>query len=113
MSTPEVFSGTFTKNLVNHARAQFGDFTYGIPNIRWWGEATTLTVGSFCSIADGVEIYLGGNHRPNFVTTYPFPNLTKNWPGLSDSQLSLHPARVTCGSATMSGWVHRHASCRA
>ena len=31
-----------------------------------------LIVGNFCSIADNVVIYLGGNHRTDWVTTYPF-----------------------------------------
>jgi acetyltransferase-like isoleucine patch superfamily enzyme len=31
-----------------------------------------LTIGSFCSIGDGVTIFLGGNHNTNWVTTFPF-----------------------------------------
>ena len=31
-----------------------------------------LKIGSFCSIAGGVQIFLGGNHRTDWVTTYPF-----------------------------------------
>jgi|TARA_B110000305_G_C19115817_1_gene481960 acetyltransferase-like isoleucine patch superfamily enzyme len=31
-----------------------------------------LTVGNFCSVGLGVKIYLGGNHRYDWVTTYPF-----------------------------------------
>lgn len=49
-----------------------GRFTYGNPKVLSWGENSTLKVGSFCSIADGVKILLGGNHRTEWVTTYPF-----------------------------------------
>lgn len=49
-----------------------GDFTYGIPNVRSWGEGTKCEIGKFCSIADNVVIMLGGNHRTDWVTTYPF-----------------------------------------
>lgn len=48
-----------------------GKFSYGEPNIIWGGEAT-CKIGNFCSIASGVTIMLGGEHRPDWVTTYPF-----------------------------------------
>jgi len=32
-------------------------------------EKSNLTIGKFCSIALGVEIFLGGNHRFDFITT--------------------------------------------
>jgi acetyltransferase-like isoleucine patch superfamily enzyme len=53
-------------------RYEVGRGTYGEPTIRHWGEPTTLKVGCFCSIADGVTIFLGGNHRTDWITTYPF-----------------------------------------
>lgn len=54
-------------------RVRIGRYTYGQPMVRWWGEAANLSIGKFCSIADGVEIFLGGNHRTDWVSTYPFP----------------------------------------
>jgi len=32
-------------------------------------ENSNLTIGKYCSIALGVEIFLGGNHRFDFITT--------------------------------------------
>jgi len=62
----------------------FGKHTYGTPNIYYWEQAN-LTVGKFCSIASNVNIYLGGNHRCDWVTTYPFghvhPNTFNNFNG--------------------------------
>lgn len=49
-----------------------GAFTYGMPTIRSWGEPAVLRVGKFCSIAQNVTVFLGGEHRPDWVTTYPF-----------------------------------------
>jgi acetyltransferase-like isoleucine patch superfamily enzyme len=51
--------------------------TYGLENIkvRSWGEGAQLHIGSFCSIADNVTIFLGGNHRTDWVTTYPFGHI--------------------------------------
>lgn len=31
-----------------------------------------LIIGNFCSVGSGVRIYLGGNHRYDWVSTYPF-----------------------------------------
>jgi acetyltransferase-like isoleucine patch superfamily enzyme len=30
-----------------------------------------VTIGSFCSIADGVRIFVGGNHRTDWISTFP------------------------------------------
>jgi acetyltransferase-like isoleucine patch superfamily enzyme len=49
-----------------------GRGTYGDLRVRSWGEDATLTMGAFCSVASGVQILLGGEHRPDWVTTYPF-----------------------------------------
>lgn len=51
---------------------QIGKDTYGNPRILSWGEGAILKIGSFCSIAEGVQIFLGGEHRTDWVTTYPF-----------------------------------------
>lgn len=63
-----------------------GSGTYGRPRIHSWGEGAVLRVGSYCSIADGVQIFLGGEHRTDWVTTYPFNIL---WP--SGKGLTGHP----------------------
>ena len=39
---------------------------------------TKLVVGNFCSIAVNVKIYLGGNHRIDWVTTYPFGHINQS-----------------------------------
>lgn len=49
-----------------------GQGTYGNPQVRHWGEPATLRVGAYCSIAAEVKIFLGGNHRTDWITTYPF-----------------------------------------
>ena len=78
---------------------EIGDHSYGAPRIRWWGEKARLTIGRFCSIADHVEIFLGGNHHSDWVTTYPFPASPKQWPKAPRLN-PIAPARgdVTIGS---------------
>ena len=55
----------------------YGKYTYGVPNILWQNNDAKLIVGNFCSIANGVNIYLGGNHRTDWVTTYPFGHINQ------------------------------------
>ena len=49
-----------------------GRYTYGTPEVLWKNPNASLYIVSFCSIAIGVKVFLGGNHRPDWVTTYPF-----------------------------------------
>ncbi len=56
-----------------------GDYTYGNFEIRVWDDKTKLNIGKFCSIANGVIFLLGGEHRSDFITTYPFNALLKNF----------------------------------
>ena len=56
-----------------YPRYAFGKGTYsGKLKIYDWDEGATLKVGSYCSIADGVQIFLGGEHNTDWVTTYPW-----------------------------------------
>jgi acetyltransferase-like isoleucine patch superfamily enzyme len=56
----------------------FGKYTYGQPIIYWQNNNAKLIVGNFCSIAENVTVYLGGNHRKDWVTTYPFGHIHQN-----------------------------------
>ena len=52
-----------------------GTGTYGAEQIRcltYGVQGSELHIGNYCSIAPGVTVLLGGNHRYNHVTTYPF-----------------------------------------
>jgi acetyltransferase-like isoleucine patch superfamily enzyme len=54
-----------------YAGHDIGIGTYGKPLIRFKG-AAKLKIGKYCSFAEGVNIVLGGNHRTDWATTYPF-----------------------------------------
>jgi acetyltransferase-like isoleucine patch superfamily enzyme len=56
----------------------FGKYTYETPNITWANSNAKLEIGNFCSIAGNVNIYLGGNHRTEWVTTFPFGHIHQN-----------------------------------
>jgi acetyltransferase-like isoleucine patch superfamily enzyme len=68
----------FTKEYYNLSKFEIGDYTYGKPKIWSWKEGRIVKIGRFCSIAAGVNIFLGGEHRIDWVTTYPFNVIFKN-----------------------------------
>lgn len=80
----------FSKDIFAGTSYFFGDYTYGKPEILHWGEDARLSVGRFCSIAEKVKIFLGGNHRTDWVTTYPFNALPEYFPAAKD--IVGHPA---------------------
>jgi len=49
-----------------------GAHSYGRPEVLTYGNDGRLVIGRYCSVADNVRILLGGNHRLDWVTTYPF-----------------------------------------
>lgn len=74
--------------LKKSGRVSVGIGTYGSPALApgdTWRQR--CIIGNYCSIADGVEILTGGNHRLDWVTTYPlhvqrggYPNGTRGHP---------------------------------
>lgn len=56
---------------------EIGTGTYGIPKVHDWHEGSTLRIGSYCSIAEGVTILLGGHHRIDWVSSFPFPEFVE------------------------------------
>ena len=54
---------------------EVGKYSYGNPILHWSNQGAKLKIGNFCSIGGNVNIYLGGNHRTDWVTTYPFGHI--------------------------------------
>lgn len=50
----------FTRDRLPNPRYQIGEYTYGGPKVYDWGD--------------------GGNHRMDWVSTYPFLAITDHWP---------------------------------
>lgn len=53
------------------SRVTVGRFTYGNPRFMLWDESERIQIGSFCSIANEVVIFGGGEHRKDWVSTFP------------------------------------------
>lgn len=76
------------KTLIErHPDWNVGRHSYGDPLLHDWGEGATLRIEAFCSFASGVQIFLGGEHRTDWVSTYPFNVM---WPDAA--QFGGHPA---------------------
>lgn len=69
------------KNIMKYDKKykkyKIGNYTYGEPVIRFPNINCTLTIGSYTSIAEGVQIFLGGEHRMDWVTTFPLMKIHK------------------------------------
>lgn len=75
--TSDVTASFYMEGNPSYEGFEIGKWTYGLPTVKNWGEGSTLRIGKFCSIAEGVVIFLGGEHRVDWITTYPFSVL---WP---------------------------------
>ena len=85
-------------NRFDPDKVRIGDFTYGTPLVLSWGERARLTVGKFCSIGANVQIYLGGNHHTDWLTTYPFNVLMPEFFGDIDGGVAATKGGVRIGN---------------
>lgn len=69
-------------------RVAIGRYTYGTPLCKVWGDSDRIEIGSFCSIGEGVVILGGGEHRTDWVSTYPFAQVFD----LAPRRIEGHPA---------------------
>lgn len=74
----------YTSSKFRDKNYKIGKYTYGHPQVYDWDEGSTLTIGNFTSIAGQVTILLGGDHRIDWITTYPFPAVADQWPEAED-----------------------------
>lgn len=72
------------KIRLRYPRYMVGVGTYGIPEVLEFGDDTVLRIGSYTSIAEGVRILLGGEHRTDWLTTYPFPAMVDSLADIRD-----------------------------
>lgn len=55
-----------------------GKHTYGHESIQVIHPGSDLIIGNFCSLASNIKVLLGGNHRTDWITTFPFGNIHTN-----------------------------------
>jgi acetyltransferase-like isoleucine patch superfamily enzyme len=71
----------YTKDILGD-RYIIGDHTYGDPRVISWEGKASLTIGKYCSISRNVIIFLEGDHRTDWVSTFPFPILWEEAKGI-------------------------------
>ncbi len=73
LSVLQDFEQQQEKFAKKYPQFNIGKCSYGMPIVHAHDKRTSLCIGSFCSIASGVEIFLGNHHRTDWISTYPFP----------------------------------------
>jgi acetyltransferase-like isoleucine patch superfamily enzyme len=65
------------RRLIDEGLVEFGDHSYGEPTVAVWRSSRgvplggRVSIGRYCSISSGVLMMTGGNHRTDFVSTFP------------------------------------------
>lgn len=85
-------NNNFRSGIIGKSPISIGRYTYGFESItiKQWNEGAALRIGSFCSIAKGVTVFLGGNHRTDWITTFPFGTIFQDELGGQD--ITGHPS---------------------
>lgn len=66
-------NNTAINNYCDISKIVVGKKTYGNLNVTDWSPSDhKLIIGSYCSIAPGVQFLLGGEHCTTTISTYPF-----------------------------------------
>lgn len=91
--TPKAMRASkWTNKQQAYRKYNIGDFTYGKPIIHDFLEK--LTIGRYCSIGPEVMIILGGNHRVDWASTYPFGSLFKEYAHIKKRSVSKGPITI-------------------
>lgn len=64
---------TYVNRVFSEKIVSVGKMSYGLLEVHTWGASNEkLIIGNYVSIASGVKFILGGNHRYDTLSTYPF-----------------------------------------
>lgn len=88
---------------------EIGRGSYGPITVKTFGPGEQLKIGNYCSFAQDVHILLGGNHRLDWVTTFPFSALHSEYrtfeghPATKGAVIIGHDVWVGHGATILSG----------
>lgn len=93
------------RQTIGASRIEVGRFTYGYEHaqVSQWGEGAALTIGHYCSIGGGLRVVLGGNHRTDWATTFPFGHVFQT--ELGEFDIDGHPATKGDVSIGSDVWI--------
>lgn len=94
-----------TADLVRNGVVRVGRHTYPPipPIVHHVGDAGRVTIGAFTSIANGCAIFTGGEHIPEWVTTYPL-RIFMDLPGKYEDSLPWSKGDVSIGNDVWLGF---------
>ena len=72
----------------NYSKYSIGKYSTGQPKILSFRHQEKLRIGNFCSIAEGVTILLDGEHHTDWIPTYDFKFMFKEFEAFGDSRRS-------------------------
>lgn len=58
---------------------EIGEYTYGQMDIICFNKTDSVKIGKFCSIASGVKIFGGGEHKKELISTFPLKYFFQNY----------------------------------
>jgi len=86
--------------------SEYGVGSYGTPRVLTWGPDAKLRIGRYCSLAGEITVILQAEHRPDWITTYPFTvKRGKQWPEVR--KIKGHPTTkgdIIIGNDVWIGW---------
>jgi len=115
LKIPSRFHGTRIRRIKQYQQLEssllnVGKGTYGTNHIilHNWNLDSRAYIGKYCSIADNVHLFLGGNHDLNRITTYPFA-LSQ---GIDGPQLKIGGPTFSNGDIMIGNdvWIGSHVS---
>lgn len=64
---------TYSANIFRLEKVSVGNITYGTIDLTdYSNDDTKVEIGHYCSLAPGVKLILGGEHRPENISNFPF-----------------------------------------
>lgn len=84
----------YNNDIVKVGELTFGHPDTNSPRIVHFGEKTSIEIGKFCSIAENVDIFIGGYHNSEFISTYPFSTAYSDIPY---TDILVHKPKTTIG----------------
>lgn len=77
---PDLEGFYYTAKHVKHHKLEIGEHTYGMPTFIIGRAGAEIKIGKFCSISNDAKFIIHPEHRPDWITTYPFVRLKSEWP---------------------------------
>jgi acetyltransferase-like isoleucine patch superfamily enzyme len=103
-------SSAFDREIeINGVKVIIGKHTYGLETVQlltWGAQPAALKVGRFCSISYNLNLIFGGNHRSDWVSTYPFGHT--NTSKIYSCPIAGHPASFEDIQIKNDVWIGRN-----